>query len=198
MGYVGVSQVHGSGCRSFDLTCSVYNAETRKPWEFVVRCIFDSGPRWKSYSLPRQDAFVHVVGILVGKYSMGHESIRPAIFLHGYKALGGVIGMDDGIGLAPTTPSSMKSTSKLAPPGYTKPAAVELWSPETPSHLQATQAPAASARVAKAKPVTDRRTTSDSEGESLQTLLTAEQLENEADVATKEGQLASRKRRRVR
>ena len=44
----------------------------------------------------------------------------------------------------------------------------------------------------------DRRTTSDSEGESLQTLLTAEQLENEADVATKEGQLAFRKRRRVR
>jgi hypothetical protein len=198
MGYVGVSQVHGSGCRSFDLTCSVYNAETRKPWEFVVRCIFDSGPRWKSYSLPHQGAFVHAVGILVGKFSMGHESIRPAIFLNGYKALGGVISMDDGIGLALTTPSSMKSTSKLAPPGYTKPTAVAPWSPETPSRLQATQALAASARVAKPKPVTDRRTTSDSEGESLQTLLTAEQLENEADVAAKEGQLASRKRRRVR
>ena len=62
----------------------------------------------------------------MGKYSIGHESIRPAIFLHSYKALGSVIGMDDGIGLALTTLSSMKSTSKLAPPRYTKPTTVEL------------------------------------------------------------------------
>src|SRR5208282_2537145 len=110
MGHVGEGQRHASGCRSFDLTCSVYNVETKKPWEFVVRCFFDSGPRWKSYSLPRQGALVHAVGSLVGKFSMGPENIRPAIFLNGYKALGSVTGVDDGIGLAPTTPSSMKST----------------------------------------------------------------------------------------
>ena len=71
----------------------------------------------------------------MGKFSIGHESIRPTIFLHSYKALGGVIGMDDGIGLALTTLSSMKSTSKLALPRYIKPIVVELWLLETPSHL---------------------------------------------------------------
>jgi hypothetical protein len=44
----------------------------------------------------------------------------------------------------------------------------------------------------------NKETTSESEGESLQTLLAAEQLEDEADVAAKKGQMASRKRRRVR
>jgi hypothetical protein len=195
MGHVGGGQRHATGCRSFDLTCSVYNVETKKPWEFVVRCFFDSGPRWKSYSIPHQGALVHAVGTLVGKFSMGHDSIRPAILLNGYKALGGITAIDAAIGLAPTTPSSMRATSKLAPPGYTKPAAVAPWSPETPSRLQVTQAPiATSATVAPAKLLTDtQRATSDSEGE-----LAAEQLEDEADVATKRGQLASRKRRRVR
>ena len=138
---------------------------------------------------------MHVVGTLVGKFSMVHDSIRPAILLNGYKALGGMTAIDAAtMGLAPTTPSSMGATSKLAPPGYTKPAAVAPQSPETPSRLQVTQAPATSATVAPAKLLTDTQgATSDSEGE-----LAAEQLEDEADVATKRGQLASRKRRRVR
>lgn len=194
MGHVGEGQRHASGCRSFDLTCSVYNVETKKPWEFVVRCFFDSGPRWKSYSIPHQGTLVHAVGTLVGKFSMGHDSIRPAILLNGYKTLGGITAIDAAIGPAPTTPSSMKATSKLAPPGYTKPTAVAPWSLETPSRLQVTQAPATSAIVAPAEQLTDTQgTMSDSEGE-----LAAEQLEDEADVATKRGQLASRKRRRVR
>jgi hypothetical protein len=194
MGHVGEGQRHASGCRSFDLTCSVYNIETKKPWEFVVRCFFDSGPRWKSYSIPHQGALVHVVGTLVGKFSMGHDSIRPAILLNGYKALGGITAIDAVIGPAPTTPSSMRTTSKLAPLGYTKPAVVAPWSLETPSRLQVTQALATSATVAPAKLLTDTQgATSDSEGE-----LAAEQLEDEADVAIKRGQLASRKRRRVR
>jgi hypothetical protein len=198
MGYVGEGQDHPSGCRSFDLTCSVYNVETKQPWEFVVRCIFDSGPRWKSYSIPCQGSFVHAVGTLVGKFCMSHNSIRPAILLSGYKALGGVTAMNTAIGLAPTTPSSMKPTSKLAPPGYTKPAAVATWSPETPSYPKVMQA--TSAKLAKAKLVTgmSKEATSDSEGESLQTLLAAEQLGDEADVAAQRGQLASRKRPRVK
>ena len=194
MGHVGEGQRHASGCRSFDLTCSVYNVETKKPWEFVVRCFFDSGPRWKSYSIPHQGALVHAVGTLVGKFSMGHDSIRPAILLNGYKALGGITAIDAVMGPAPTTPSSMRTTSKLAPLGYTKPTAVALWSPETPSRLQVTQAIATSATVATAKLLTDTQgATSDSEGE-----LAVEQFEDEANVATKRGQLASRKRRRVR
>jgi hypothetical protein len=40
--------------------------------------------------------------------------------------------------------------------------------------------------------------TSDSEGESLQTLLAIEQLEDEVDVAAKRGQLASHNRRKVK
>ena len=164
----------------------------------MVRCFFDNGPRWKSYSIPRQGALVHAVGPLVGKFSIGHHTIRPAILLSGYKALGGVTAIDTAIGLAPTTPSSGKPTSKLAPPGYTKPTAVAPWSPETPSHPQVTQTPSTTA--SKARLVTDinKETTSESEGESLQTLLAAEQLEDEADVAAKKGQMASRKRRRVR
>jgi hypothetical protein len=194
MGYVGEGQRHASGCRSFDLTCSVYSVETKKPWEFVVRCFFDSGPRWKSYSIPHQGALVHTVGTLVGKFSMVHDSIRPAILLNSYKALGGMTAVDATMGLTPTTPSLMRATSKLAPPGYTKPATVAPQSPETPSRLQVTQAPATSATVAPAKLLTDTQgATSNSEGE-----LAAEQLEDEADVATKRGQLASRKRRRVR
>ena len=141
---------------------------------------------------------MHAVGTLVGKFSIGRNIIRPAILLNGYKGLGGVTAADAAMGLAPTTPSSMKPTSKLAPPGYTKPTAVAPRSPETPSHPQVTRA--TSAKVAKAGLVTDmsKEATSDSEGESLQTLLAAEQLEDEADVATKRGQLASRKRRKVR
>jgi hypothetical protein len=194
MGHVGEGQRHASGCRSFDLTCSVYNIETKKPWEFVVRCFFDSGPRWKSYSIPHQGALVHAVGTLVGKFSMGHDSIRPTILLNGYKALGGITAIDAVIGPAPTTPSSMRTTSKLAPLGYTKPAVVAPWSPETPTRLQVTQALATSATVATAELLTDTQgATSDSEGE-----LAVEQLEDEANVATKRGQLASRKRRRVR
>ena len=68
MGYVGAGQGHASGCRSFDLTCSVYNVETKQPWELVEHCFFESGPRWRSYSIPRQGAFVGAVGTLVGKF----------------------------------------------------------------------------------------------------------------------------------
>ena len=125
---------------------------------------------------------------------MGHDSIRPAILLNGYKALGGITAIDAVIGPAPTTPSSMRTTSKLAPLGYTKPAIVAPWSLETPSRLQVTQALATSATVATAELLTDTQVaTSDSEGE-----LAVEQLEDETNVATKRGQLASRKRRRVR
>ena len=135
MGYVGEGQKHASGCRSIDLTCSVYSVETKKPWEFVVRCFFDSGPRWKSYSIPRQGALVHAVGTLVGKFSMVHDSIRPAILLNGYKALGDMIAMDAIIGLTLTTLLLMRKTLKLAPPRYTKLAIVALQSLETPSRL---------------------------------------------------------------
>ena len=56
-----------------------------------------------------------------------------------------------------------------------------------PSRLQVTQATLA--RVAKAGLVTEmsKGTTSDGERESLQTLLLAEQLEDEIDVAAKRG-----------
>ena len=86
---------------------------------------------------------------------MGHDSIRPAILLNGYKALGGITAIDAAIGLALTTLSSMKATSKLAPPRYTKPTAVALWSLETPSRLQVMQALATSAIVAPTKQLTD-------------------------------------------
>ena len=137
---------------------------------------------------------MHAVGTLVGKFSMGHDSIRPAILLNGYKALGGMTAIDAAMGPALATPSPMRATSKLAPPGYTKPTTVAPWSPETPSRLQVTQALATSATVTPAELLIDTQgATSDSEGE-----LAAEQLEDEADVATKRGQPASRKRRRVR
>jgi hypothetical protein len=94
----------------------------------------------------------------------------------------------------------MRSTSKLAPPRYTKRTVVALWSLETPSCQQATQALETLARVAKAKLVTDmnKEAASDSEGELEQTLLVVEQLEDGVDVAAKKSQLASRKRHRVR
>ena len=131
---------------------------------------------------------------------MGQDSIRPAILLNSYKALSGVTAIDTAIGPALTTPSPMRSTSKLAPPGYTKRTVVAPWSPETPSRRQATQALETLAGVAKAELVTDmnKEAASDSEGESEQTLLVAEQLEDGVDVAAEKSQLASRKRRRVR
>jgi hypothetical protein len=69
---------------------------------------------------------VYTVGTLVDKFSIGCNSIRPAILFSSYKALGSITAVDTAIGLAPTTLSSTKSMSKLALPGYTKPTAVVL------------------------------------------------------------------------
>jgi len=217
MGYVGAGQEHASGCRSFNLTCPIWNVETKQPSEFVVRCFFENVKRWTSYYIPRPGAIVHVVGTLAGTFSTQLDgSIQPAIILTSYNKLSGVTAIDTAIGLSPATPSS-KSTSKLAPPGYTKPTA---GSPETPSRPRNTRAQIAVARVAGAESVEDmsRDTTSDTEGESPRTLTSrslpendslaapiifrsrgqaAKELEDEADEFVRGGQQESRKRRRV-
>jgi hypothetical protein len=188
----------------------------------VVRCFFDSGRRWKSYSTPRQGALVHAVGALVGKFSTGlGDSSRPAILLTGYKTYGGVTGINTAMGSTPTTPLSVKSASKLAPGWYTRPSAVEPCSPKTPSRTQRTLVQTTSDRAAKAKPVADmsKRATSDSEEESPRTLsgtsffnidnpttpgmsrgglLATEEGEDGSDVTAEMAQLESRKRRRAK
>ena len=126
---------------------------------------------------------MHVVGGLVGKFSMDHDT-RPAILLNAYKAFGGAVATDLTATSALATPPSTKSTSSLAPPGYTKPVATASRSPKTPSHSRNIKALPAQDKTTKAKGVsTSKETISDSEDELRQTLPNAS-IFNDSSVET--------------
>ena len=169
MGYVGTGQEHSSGCRSFDLTCPIYNIDTKKPLEFVVRCLFDNSVRWKSYSIPRQGALVHIVGNLAGKFhtNVNNSTTRPAILITAYKALGSIATTELAMSPISATPPSTGGVSKLAlaPPGYTKPATTASWSPKTPSKLQNTQAVATADKITRGKRAADQSEEASSDSE---------------------------------
>jgi hypothetical protein len=93
IGHAGESsQVHGSGMRSFDLQCAVYNFDTQAPAprpkskEFTVRCFFDLGKRWESFRSPRARTLIHIVGQLVGYFQAGDHKC-PAILITDYRSL---------------------------------------------------------------------------------------------------------------
>jgi hypothetical protein len=201
------------------VNCSTYNVETKQPLEFVVRCFFDNSPRWRAYSIPRQGGLVHVVGGLVGKFNIGHEnSTQPAILLNAYKAFSGTLATESTTTPALMTPQSTKSTSSLAPPGYTKPVPRASWSPKTPSHSRNKTTRPKRVRVSK-------DTISGSEDESQQAppnasifnddsvetpstfydapsfedgVLGAGSMEDEVDAVARNTRLTSQKRRRVK
>src|SRR5436305_6361783 len=112
MGYAGESHD-----RSFDLSCSVYNTDTKQGHDFTVRCIFDNNARWRNFTIPRQGSLLHIAGELVGKFRMGDVE-HPAILITGYRSLTGALTSES----SPATPLA-KSTGfpKIVPPGYRKP-----------------------------------------------------------------------------
>src|SRR4051794_14092662 len=160
MGFTGASLTHGNNFRSFDVTCSVYNIDNKEQQDFVIYCFFDNNRRWKNYTLPSQGALVHVVGRLVGSSNLSSNDFCPALIITGYKSLSGVVSTSSTPSLSPL---SAKSTSKLAPPGYTKPSTT-VRAPTTPSHAQ---------KVLSGKATKKRKVVDDeSEDESFQTLPT--------------------------
>jgi hypothetical protein len=220
MGHVGTGKEHSSGFRSFEVTCSTYNADdSSRPRQFVVRCFFDYSPRWKAYTIPRRGSLIHAIGAWVGRYTLEGEvgQFQPAILVTGgFKSLASGTATD-GVTIAdPTTPSPKKAIPRVSPPGYSGPNPLPSSTPVTPS--QCLPRPLAQATPIKTEiPDASTEISSNSGAESHQTLtrtnsvgddgtidtpsfrdgvLGSAVIEEHAAVIASENQAGSRKRRR--